>query len=92
MRREGTISGRDFLELHRPAEMIKEPYALAEEVGREMNQDLIAESGAGGIAWSLRVDGDARDSHRGVSSPAYSLRLVTIVRRTCAGFVKRKDS
>jgi hypothetical protein len=40
-----TISDRDFLEPHRTTETIKEPHAVAEEIGRDMNQDLIAESG-----------------------------------------------
>ena len=33
-----------------------------------------------------------RDNRGGVSSSAYSLCQVTILRRTCAGFVKREDS
>jgi hypothetical protein len=45
VRRERTIGGRDLLETHRATQMIEEPDAVAEQVGCEMDQNLVAESG-----------------------------------------------
>jgi hypothetical protein len=44
--RERTISGGDFLEAHGTAQMIEKPDAVAEQVGREMDEDLVAEGPA----------------------------------------------
>jgi hypothetical protein len=45
MRRERSIRRRDLLEPHRTAEPIEKTHPVAEDVRREMNQNLVAESG-----------------------------------------------
>src|SRR5512132_988990 len=45
MRREGAVADRQLLEADPVRQRVKEPDAATEEIGREVDQDLVAESG-----------------------------------------------